>query len=76
MIRRVKRKRAAITDTELRATLVAAMAEAGADPTLVYVFHKTGVYVCAENEPQLTPVERADFEAAVAEYLALSSRIH
>ena len=38
------------TDSEVRAILVNAMADVGADPALVYAFQKTGVYVCDENE--------------------------
>ena len=29
------------------------LADVGADPALVYVFQKTGVYICDENEERL-----------------------
>lgn len=45
-----------------------AMADAEADPTLVYAFRKTGVYVCAENEASLTNEARRAFTAAVNQY--------
>ena len=47
-------RRSEPTDAEVRAILIAAMAEVGADPALIYAFQRTGVYVCEENERRLS----------------------
>ncbi len=51
-----------------------AMAEVGGDPALVYAFHKTGVYVCEENEKRLANDSLRAFDAAVDEYYAALAR--
>jgi hypothetical protein len=50
------------------------MAEVGADPALVYAFRKTGVYVCQENEKDLSQSALRAFEAALDEYYAALRR--
>jgi hypothetical protein len=42
------------SDAEVRAILVSATAEVGADPALIYAFQKAGVYLCEENERRLS----------------------
>jgi hypothetical protein len=56
------------TDAEVRAILVQAMADVGADPALVYAFQKTGVYICDENEKRLPKEQLKAFDGAVDEY--------
>ena len=56
------------SDAEVRAILVSAMAEVGADPALIYAFQKTGVYVCEENEQRLSRSELPAWNGAVDEY--------
>jgi hypothetical protein len=58
------------TDAEVCAIVVAAMADSGVDPALVYAFQKTGIYICAENEDQLPKSSLSAFNAAVEEYHA------
>jgi len=58
------------SDTEVREILAQAMADVGADPALVYAFHKTGVYICDENEKQLPKESLKAFDGAVDEYFA------
>jgi len=62
------------TDAEVRAILVNAMADVGADPALVYAFQKTGVYVCDENEKRLPKEKLKAFDGTVDEYLAALKR--
>jgi len=50
------------------------MAEVGGDPALVYAFHKTGVYVCEENEKHLSKTSLRAFDAALDEYYAALAR--
>ena len=66
---RSKKKRGAdLTDDEVRAIIVQAMADVEADPALIYAFKKTGVYVCNDNEKHLSKESREAFNAAVDEY--------
>ena len=58
------------TDAEVRAILVQAMVDVGADPAVVYAFQKTGVYICDENEKQLPKESLKAFDGAVDEYFA------
>jgi hypothetical protein len=44
------------------------MAEVGADPTLIYAFQKTGVYVCEENEQRLSKRKLEAWRGAIDEY--------
>jgi hypothetical protein len=71
-VQRTKRKqrKRELTDSEVHDILVHAMAEVGADPALVYAFHKTGVYMCEENEKTLSYEKRKAFDGAVDEYFA------
>lgn len=73
MARKSKRK-AGQSDAEVREILVQAMADVGADPALVYAFKKTGVYVCDENEKQLSAQSLKAFDNAVDEYLTALKR--
>jgi carbamate kinase len=57
------------SDAEVREILTQAMADVG-DPALVYAFHKTGIYVCEENEKTLPKEKLESFNAAVDEYHA------
>ena len=68
------KRRADLTDCEVRAILVHAMADVGADPALVYAFRKTGVYICDENEKRLPTASLKAFDGAVDEYLAALNR--
>jgi hypothetical protein len=61
-------RRSEPTDAEVKAILISAMAEVGADPALIYAFQQTGVYVCAENEHRLSKRAMAAWHAAVDEY--------
>lgn len=63
-----------LSDAEVRAILVSAMADVGADPALVYAFQKTGVYVCDENEKQLPKEKLRAFDEAVDEYFDALNR--
>jgi hypothetical protein len=63
-----------LDDAAVRAILVGAMADVGADPALVYAFQKTGVYVCDENERRLPKSSLRAFDGAVDEYFAALSR--
>jgi hypothetical protein len=56
------------------AVLVQAMADVGADPGLVYAFRKAGVYVCEENERQLSKASLMAFDTAVEEHDAALKR--
>jgi len=69
-----RKRKADLSDAEVRAILVHAMADVGADPALVYAFQKTGVYVCEENEKRLPKESRKAFEGAVDEYFAALKR--
>lgn len=62
------------SDAKVRAILVTAMAEVGADPTLIYAFRKTGAYVCEENDKQLSGDSLRAFDAAIDEYYAALAR--
>lgn len=76
MARKVKNPAHEPTDAEVRAILVSAMAEDGADPALIYAFQKTGVYVCEENERRLAKRKLAAWNGAVDEYFAALARQH
>ena len=56
------------SDAEVRAILVSAMADVGADPAVIYAFQKTGVYVCEENGLRLSKRKLAAWSGAVDEY--------
>jgi transcriptional/translational regulatory protein YebC/TACO1 len=56
------------SDADVRALLVQAMADVGADPAIVYAFQRTGVYLCEENERTLPTEKLQAFDAAVEEY--------
>jgi hypothetical protein len=56
------------SDAEVRAILVSAMAEVGADPALIYAFQRTGAYVCEENERRLSRSQLAAWNGVVDEY--------
>lgn len=66
--RRQKERGADLTDAEVRAILVQSMADADADPALVYAFQKTGVFICEENEKRLPASSLKAFDGAVDEY--------
>ena len=75
MAKRQEQKRGTnLTDSEVRAILVRAMAEVGADPALVYAFQKTGVYICDNNEKRLPKAALKAFDGAVDEYFAALHR--
>ena len=59
-----------LSDVEVRAILVKAMAEVGADAGPVYAFQKTGVYVCEDNEKRPSKNSLQAFDAALDEYYA------
>jgi hypothetical protein len=67
MLRR-RQRRSEPSDAEVRAILVSAMAEVGADPALIYAFQKTGVYVCEENERRLSKRKLAAWRGAIDQY--------
>lgn len=52
----------------MRAILVSAMAEVGADPALICAFQRTGVYACEDNERRLLQSQLAAWNGAVEEY--------
>jgi len=56
------------TDEEVRAILVQSMVEVEVDPAIIYAFHKTGVYVCDENEDRIPAERLAAWSAAIEEY--------
>ena len=68
------KRKADLSDAEVRDILVHAMADAGADPALVYAFQKTGVYVCPENEKRLPTKLLRAFDAAIDEYFVALDR--
>jgi hypothetical protein len=71
-----RERKADLSDAEVREILVHAMADAGADSALVYAFHKTGAYVCEENEKRLPKSSLQALDAAVDEYFsALKLRV-
>jgi hypothetical protein len=75
MARAKKKQRGAdLTDAEVRAILVQSMADADADPALVYAFQKTGVFICEENEKHLPASSLKAFDGAVEEYRAALKR--
>ncbi len=57
-----------ISDEQVRSTIVQSMAEAEFPPAVIYAFHKTGVYVCEENEARLSEEQKAAWNAAINEY--------
>jgi hypothetical protein len=69
-----RKRKPELTDAEVRAILVRAMADVGADPALVYAFQKTGVYICDENEKRLPKEKLKAFDGAVDEYFAALKR--
>lgn len=75
MAKAKKQQRGAdLTDAEVRAILVHSMADADADPALVYAFQKTGMFICEENEKQLPDSSLKAFDGAVDEYRAALKR--
>jgi methylphosphotriester-DNA--protein-cysteine methyltransferase len=76
MLRRTSEKRGAdLTNDQVQAILVQSMADAGYDPSFVYAFRKTGVYVCDENKNRLPESSLKAFDAAVDEYVASIGRL-
>ena len=69
-----RKQKTDLSDAEVRAILVQAMADVGADPALVYAFQRTGVYVCEENEGKLPKQSLKAFDGAVDEYFAALKR--
>jgi hypothetical protein len=59
-----------LSETEVRDILVHAMADVGADPALIYAFHRTGIYICDENEKRWTKKSLQAFDAALDQYFA------
>jgi hypothetical protein len=72
--RKTKDRGADLTDADVRAILVQSMADADADPALVYAFQKTGVFICEENEKRLPASALKAFDGAVEEYRAALKR--
>ena len=62
------------TDAEIQAILTEAIADSGATPAAVYAFHKTGIYLTAENESELSPEQLRAWEDAIEEYEVLANR--
>ena len=62
------------SESDVRDILVHAMADVGADPALIYAFHRTGIYICDENEKRLTKRSLKAFDAALDEYFAALNR--
>ena len=69
-----RKRKSGLSDAEVRAILVKAMADVGADPALVYAFQKTGVYICEENEKRLPTKSLKAFDGAVDEYFSALKR--
>lgn len=63
------RKRGAIDPDRMQTDIIATMRAAGTPPEIVYAFKKTGLLLM-EHTPA-TPDDRAEWDAAIAEYFSL-----
>jgi hypothetical protein len=50
--------------------VLGAMREAGIRPELIYAYERTGLLLNEEGYKKLSPEDRADYDAAIDEYLA------
>ena len=56
---------------KVQAAFLNAMLAARTPPELVYAFQKTGLIVNETGYKSMSPEDRAEYEAAIAEYLAM-----
>jgi hypothetical protein len=57
-----------MSDEQVRSSIVQSMAEAEFPPAVIYAFHKTGIYICDENEARLSDEQKTAWNAAINEY--------
>jgi integrase len=60
---------APMSEDYIKRETVTAMTEAGISPVAIYAYRRTGLIVSEENYARLSPEERAEWNAAVEEYL-------
>jgi hypothetical protein len=57
-----------LTEEKFRARALEAMRATGTPPHLVYAFEKTGFMVNEQAYKQMSPADRAEYDAAIKEY--------
>jgi hypothetical protein len=63
-----------LTEEKFRARTLEAMRASGTPPHLVYAFEKTGFMVNEQGYKQMSPADRAEYDAAIKEYFAMERR--
>jgi hypothetical protein len=54
----------------IKQEVIAAMRAAGIPPKLIYVYERTGFLLSKEGYKSLSPEDKAEYDAAIAEYFA------
>jgi len=60
-----------ISPEQLRSETLKAMLAAGTPPHFVYAYQKTGFIVSEAGYKNMSPEDRAEYDAAIAEYFAM-----
>ena len=55
---------------KIKQDVIAAMRGAGISPQLIYAYERTGFLLSKEGYKSLTPEDKAEYDAAIAEYFA------
>ena len=55
---------------KVKSSVLAAMRKAGIRPELIYAYERTGLILLEEGYENLSPVDRAEYDAAIDEYFA------
>jgi hypothetical protein len=63
-----KNQKEEMSDEQVRSSIVQSMAEAEFPPAVIYAFHKTGIYICDENEARLSDEQKTAWNAAINDY--------
>ena len=62
-----------IRPKKMKRDVVAAMRAAGIRPELVYAYEQTGLLLLEDGYKNLSPVDRAEYDAAIDEYFKKQS---
>jgi hypothetical protein len=59
---------------KIKQDMIAAMRSAGIPPQLIYAYDRTGFLLSKEGYQSLSPEDKAEYDAAIAEYFAKKSK--
>ena len=59
---------------KIKQDMIAAMRAAGIRPQLIYAYERTGFLLSKEGYQSLSPEDKAEYDAAIAEYFANNTK--